>query len=242
MDVFNRNNQKILEEVGCELKDISKTPGFRAAGGSCFVWCVQNDAIESDLAPNSGYNLAPNEFSITSLANVTLKALMTSSQRVGSYQGVSVRVASGIWAHVGGSRGHAEETTDLKDLDYGELLITTRACYFSGKEKGTNFKIPFNKILRISPYSDAVGIAKDGGKEQLFVFHPVTSPDCAWWVYNLLQSLMHQSASPATRWNGKYVKVELFPKQDDYTLPGVEYGAAFNVAGRRRRSLRWRPS
>src|SRR5207253_5814948 len=84
------------------------------------------------------------------------------------HSGLSVRVANGLYYRFGGMRGHAVESTSLHEVDYGDFLMTTRGIYFSGMEKGINFRLPYNQIIRFQPYSDAVGICRNGGREQIF--------------------------------------------------------------------------
>jgi len=75
----------------------------------------------------------------------------------------------------------------LQELDYGGFLITTRSIYFGGTEHGVNFRLPLNNIVRFQPYSDGIGICKNGGREQIFA--PQQVPDSGWWLFNLLQAL-----------------------------------------------------
>ncbi len=106
---------------------------------------------------------------------------------VGSYGGASIRVASGLYYHFGGIRGHREQSTSLQEVDYGYFLMTTRAVYFGGAEKGVNFRLPYKQIVRFQPYSDAVGICKNGAKEKIFAPQQVT--ETGWFLFNILQSL-----------------------------------------------------
>jgi hypothetical protein len=46
--------------------------------------------------------------------------------------------------------------------------MTTQAVYFGGREHGVNFRLPYKQVIRFQPYSDAVGICKNGAKEKVF--------------------------------------------------------------------------
>ena len=65
--------------------------------------------------------------------------------------------------------------------------MTTQAIYFGGREKGINFRLPYKQIVRFQPYSDAVGICKNGAKEK--IFSPQHVPKSGWFLFNALQAL-----------------------------------------------------
>jgi hypothetical protein len=203
------------EEMG------AKTAGAHALLWSNKTWTVLHDRIRPceipsepspGLRPNeavpgvigvfnfTSFNLQAGEVRVWGVANVWLKQAVTTTTYVGGYSGLSVRVASGLWYRLGGLRGHKEESTSVRDLDCGELLITTRAIYYSGRAtggSGINFRLPFNQIIQFRPYSDAVGICKNGAREQIFVpIHMVWSDglvsgptDIGYYLFNLLQAL-----------------------------------------------------
>jgi hypothetical protein len=92
-------------------------------------------------------------------------------------------------------KGHKVSSTEIQELDYGDLLATTHGVYFGGTEKGVNFRIPYSRILRFNAYSDAIGICKDGGREQIFA--PQYLADSGWFWFNLLQALSAKSQHAA---------------------------------------------
>lgn len=114
-----------------------------------------------------------------------------------------MRVANGLWFRFGAMRGHSEQSTSLQDVDGGEVLITTRAIYFSGKAKGVNFRLPFNQIMRFAPYADAVGICRNGAREQILAPQYIVWQDGAvspaysgWFLFNILQALATRDTAP----------------------------------------------
>lgn len=174
---------------------------------------LRNEAVPGVIGTINpiSFNLQAGEVRVWGLANVWLKQAVTTTAYVGGYSGASVRVASGLWYRFGGLRGHKEESTSLRDLDCGELLITTRAIYYSGRAtggSGLNFRLPFNQIIQFKPYSDAVGICKNGAREQILApQHVVWSDgaisgpnDIGYYLFNLLQALAAKdSAANAVR-------------------------------------------
>ena len=150
------------------------------------IWMVLHDQIEPYKGPIQ-FNLQAGEVPVSGIANVLLSEEQTRSSYIGSYGGASIRFASGLYYHFGGVRGHREQSTSLQEVDYGYFLMTTRAVYFGGTEKGVNFRLPYNQVVRFQPYSDAIGICKNGAKEEIFA--PQQVPGAGWFLFNVLQAL-----------------------------------------------------
>ncbi len=172
--------------TGLTQDDVLKTAGFRAMVFSFGIWTVLHDQID----PYQGrinFNVQTGEVPFFGIANVLLSEEQTASSYVGGYSGASIRVASGLYYHFGAVRGHREQSTSLQEVDYGDFLMTPRSIYFGGTEKGVNFRLPYNQIVRFQPYSDAVGICKNGAKEKIFA--PQQVPGAGWFLFNVLQAL-----------------------------------------------------
>jgi len=178
-------------DAGLTQDEMRKTPGFRAMVFSYLIWTVLHDQVQPYDGPIH-FNLQSGETAVFGIANVLLSEQSTKSTYVGGYSGVSVRIARGVYYHVGGTRGHREESSGLQEVDYGDFLMTTKAVYFGGTEKGVNFRLPFNQIVRFQPYSDAVGVCKNNGKEKLFA--PQHVSDSGWFLFNVLQALAARDA------------------------------------------------
>lgn len=172
-----------------------KTAGHFAMCFSCLIWTVLHDHIDPYQGPIR-FQLQAGEIPVYGIANVLVRQERTTKSYVGGYSGVSMRVANGLYYRLGGMRGHAVESTSLQDVDYGDFLMTTRAIYFGGTEKGTNFRLPYNQIIRFQSYSDAVGICRNGAREQIFAPQQATTAeatralqDSGWFLFNILQAL-----------------------------------------------------
>jgi len=180
--------------AGLTQDDVLKTARFRAMAFSLRIRTVLNDQIEPYQGPIH-FNLQAGEVPVFGIANVLLSEEQTRSSYVGGYSGTSIRVASGLYYHFGGVRGHKEQTTSLQEIDYGYFLMTTRAIYFGGTEKGVNFRLPYSQIVRFQPYSDAVGICKNGAKEKIVA--PQQVPETGWFLFNILQALAAKESATA---------------------------------------------
>jgi hypothetical protein len=176
----------IYRAAGLTPEEMRKTPGSNAMVFSFLIWTVLNDQIEPYKGPVR-FNLQHGEVPVFGIANVLLTEERTTSSYVGGYSGASIRVASGLYYHLGGVRGHRVASTSLQEVDYGGFLMTTKGIYFGGTEHGVNFRLPYTQVVRFQPYSDAVGICKNGGKEQMFA--PQHVAECGWFLFNILQAL-----------------------------------------------------
>lgn len=169
-----------------EEQEVFKTPGYMAMTFSFLIWTVLHGQVE----PYQGricFNVPAGEIPVFGIANVLVSEQRTVSSYVGAYGGPSIRVASGLYYRLGVMRGYKVQQTSLQEVDYGDFLMTTRAIYFGGTEKGVNFRLPYSHIVRFVPYSDAVGICRNAGREQMFA--PQHVQDSGWFLFNVLQAL-----------------------------------------------------
>jgi hypothetical protein len=107
---------------------------------------------------------------------------------VGGYQGVSLRIARGVYYRVGGFRGSPVETAEAVHADTGLLGVTQKHLYFAGPTK--SFRIRYDKIVSFTPYSDGIGLQRDAAsaKPQSFVTGD------GWFIYNLVTNLANLQA------------------------------------------------
>jgi len=101
----------------------------------------------------------------------------------GSSHGVSLRIAKGVYYRTNSFKGHPVKTTKTVPIATGIVALTEKHIYFSSSIK--NFRINYDKIITIDPYSDGIGITKDGvtAKPQLFV-----NLD-GWFCYNFIKNI-----------------------------------------------------
>lgn len=78
---------------------------------------------------------------------------------VGGSQGVSVRIAKGLYYRVGQFKGERVVDTFKQVTDSGTLFITNQRVCFVGRTKSITY--PINKIISFNIYSDAVQIIKE---------------------------------------------------------------------------------
>ncbi|MBI4608064.1 MAG: hypothetical protein HY726_03540 [Candidatus Rokubacteria bacterium] len=136
-----------------------------------------------DLCDATAFNLKGGEQLVWSFDFTDYYELRTKREYIGGYQGVSVRVARGLYYRVGGFRGRPVETEQMEYMDSGSFGITTHHIYFVGSTKA--LRIPYAKVISLVPHEDGVGVHRETGRLQLFE----TGKDTGWFVYNVISNL-----------------------------------------------------
>jgi len=138
------------------------------------------DRIETGNLP---FNLQKSEKVIWVFHNVKYFEQKTRRQYVGGSSGVSVRVAKGLYFRVGSFRGKTVESTETVHAGTGMLVITNKHLYFGGGS-GKDFRIRLDKIVSFEPFSDGIGIQKEGvrAKPQMF------ETGDGWFTYNVVKN------------------------------------------------------
>lgn len=101
----------------------------------------------------------------------------------GGSQGVSLRIAKGVYYRTNSFKGHPVKTTKIVPIATGMVAITEKHIYFSSPIK--NFRINYTKIITLDPYSDGIGITKDGVTAKPQVFKNVDG----WFCYNFIKNI-----------------------------------------------------
>lgn len=121
--------------------------------------------------------LGRNEHMLWLFRGVTLQMQKVRRETVGRTRGLSVRICKGIYYRTGGFKGHPVETTYMQSVGTGSVCLTDRNLYFHSSEK--SLKIPFAKIMTLEPYSNGVGLQKDGMNDRPMFFEGLDSWFCA---------------------------------------------------------------
>jgi len=138
--------------------------------------------------------LQPGEDRLAEFGSVIYRKSVMVSSHTGGYDGVGVRVASGLYYRFGGHAGHTVSSPEFQNLDVGFWVLTNKGMYFAGEQ--TTFRIPYNSILRLKAYPDGLGFFRSigAGREEIFtVLNPALSSashqpvalHVGWFLYNL---------------------------------------------------------
>ena len=132
---------------------------------------------------NLPFNLMKSEQLVWVIDGVDYLETVTRRERRGSSQGVSIRVARGLYYRPSTFRSRAVEWEETQRLDNGLLGLTTKHIYFAGSSK--RFRVRYDRIVTFEPYSDGLGIMRDAqtAKPQSFITGD------GWFVYNLATNL-----------------------------------------------------
>jgi len=135
--------------------------------------------IEGDVP----FNLQKKESLVWVFEDVAYYERRTRRQYVGGHQGVSIRIAKGVYYHTGGFRGQPVETVETIHVDTGLLGVTNKHLYFYGSVK--SFRLRYDKIVSFTPYSDGIGVQRDAmtARSQLFI------TEDGWFTFNLVTNL-----------------------------------------------------
>ncbi len=131
------------------------------------------------------FNLQKGECLVWVFQNVAYLTEKSRTVYEGRSSGMSFRIARGVYYRVGAFKGYPKTSTFTIQEDTGVLGLTTKHVYFAGLRKA--FRIAYAKIVAVKPYSDGIGIQKDGVNSKPIVF---TTGD-GWFTCNLINGLSH---------------------------------------------------
>lgn len=195
-DSLNDNVLSSIEEYhlmvyahkfGLSQSDLNKNLAFTR-----FVYgCALRDVLEKGYTSRAvitfqlPFNFQKNESLVWCFRNVSLYEEKVYKSYVGRNQGISIKVMKGVYYRVGNFKGYPIETSRNEQVDIGILGVTTQHIYFAGSKK--SFRIPYKKIVSVSPYSDGIGICRDvaNAKSQTFITGE------GWFIYNIVMNLSH---------------------------------------------------
>lgn len=140
--------------------------------------------IQRGIFPRSNPNvpiiLGKNESILWTYNRVSLYQERITKEWVGRSHGMSFRVMKGVYYRVGGMKGQPIEHSSMEFQGNGTLYVTNKNLFFYSPMKSA--KIPFNKIIGITPYSDGIEVHKDGANQKrmgMQGFDP-------WFIMNVL--------------------------------------------------------
>lgn len=147
---------------------------------------VLRSVMEGDpkfIDPPSGLNLRKGEGVVWVFYNVDFLEDRVRRKTVGGSQGMSFRIAKGVYYRVGGFKAESVATTERVLVDNGYLAVTNAALYFVSATKSV--RVPYNKIVSFDQFKNAIGIMRDAqtAKPQIFVTGD------GWFSYNLIVNL-----------------------------------------------------
>jgi hypothetical protein len=86
--------------------------------------------------------------------NVSLEEPRSVRQTRAAYGGPTIRVAKGVSFRLGGASAQSESHEEIRVVDQGTLILTSKRLIFIGSKRTTN--IDLRKIMAIGVYTDAI--------------------------------------------------------------------------------------
>jgi hypothetical protein len=99
---------------------------------------------------------------VFSLPGITLREPRAVS--TGVYGGPSIHIAKGVTIRTGAFQAQSHE--ELKDIDQGTLVLTTKRLVFAGSKRSQESALA--KLISVDAYSDAVAIRREGKEKTEF--------------------------------------------------------------------------
>jgi hypothetical protein len=180
----------LQEKFALTQADFARTGAVEKVVKAATLRDVMNGELPDRLALKGAipFNLQKGEKIIWAFPNAEYLEDKSRRQYVGGSQGVSVRIAKGVYYRVGAFKGHSVERTERVSVGTGLLALSNKHILFSGGEK--SLRIPYSKIVTFQPFSDGIAIVRDAAsaKPQIFVTGD------GWFTYNLASNLSQMAA------------------------------------------------
>jgi len=183
---FSLAIERIVKSMRLDIDKSGHKDVYQRLGKAAIITEIQKGTLPTAFGPANfrpPVNLQKGEQVVWAFRQVRFYEDRVHNRRVGGSRGVSVRVAKGVYYHTGRFASHTVSSVEREHIDTGDLVVATKGLYFAGGSKG--FRLPYNKIVSFEPFSDALGIIKDGvnAKHQLF------KTDDGWFLYNLISAV-----------------------------------------------------
>ncbi|MCK9424601.1 MAG: hypothetical protein M0Q21_01025 [Ignavibacteriaceae bacterium] len=165
--------------------DLSENESFQKLVKSLVLRDIFNGILPKRLNVTNQipFVLQKNETLIWLINDVDYYVDKEKKHYVGASQGISLRIARGVYYRVGAFKGQPVVTTEKVYMGKGILGFTNKHLYFVNYS--TSFRVKYDKMVSIIPKSDGIIILKDGAtaKQQTFIDRD------GWFSYNLITNL-----------------------------------------------------
>jgi hypothetical protein len=136
-----------------------------------------------DIAGNSPFLLGKDETLIWIFQSVEFYEQRTKTTFEGKSQGISIKIAKGVYYRTGQFKGNPITNTQMTLIGNGIFALTNKNMYFASASK--SFKTPYSKLISMTQYSDGIGLQKDGVSAKPQIFKGLDG----WFTYNVISNL-----------------------------------------------------
>lgn len=151
---------------------------------------LANGKIPTGINVNTGgqfVNMEAGEQIIADQTNATYNEIVEKKTRYGYSGGTSTNLGHGRYSRFGSFVSMESFSQDIVTKGVGTLLLTNKNIYFLSNQK--TVKIPYDKILSYSTYSDGLGIHLSDSRRRPIVIGKVDG----WFVYNVVTNIQNIS-------------------------------------------------
>ena len=143
--------------------------------------------LQHGVFPSNGFTapimLGRGETIIWTYNGVTMYQEKTVKEYGGRRSGWSFRVMKGVTYHTGGTKIKPIEHTYMDNKGVGTLFITNKHLIFQGSMAAQ--KIPYSKMIGVTPYSDGIEVHRDGANVKRLTFQGFDS----WFLMNVISQI-----------------------------------------------------
>lgn len=162
------------EDIGSNLEVLVKAALIRDL--------LQGTVKPRAVAENLPFTLNKNETLIWAFPSVEAGEYRTKAEYTGGSQGVSIRVAKGVYWRTGAFKGEKVQRQVLNVIGTGSLAVTSHHLYFKA---GTDaIRQALRNVISITPLEGAVMVHRSGERNMPLVFG---SSD-PWFLANILSN------------------------------------------------------
>ena len=144
-------------------------------------------SIQRGIVPHTNMTapiiLGRNESILWTYNGVSLYQEKITKEWVGRTGGFSFRIIKGVYYRTGQMKGHPVEHSSMEFNGTGALYVTNKNLIFYSTSKSV--KIPYNKIIGLTPYSDGIEVHKDGTNQKRMTMQGFDP----WFIMNLLSQI-----------------------------------------------------
>lgn len=174
-----------LQAVGLSINDVIErhgNPDLEKVGQSIVLKNLEK-GILPQMTTSVPVLLGKGESALWVYHNITMLQEKFQREYRGQHGGFNIRVFKGVTYRTGQFKGKPIEYSYLNEVGRGSLVVTNKHLYFHCTT--ASVKIPYSKLIGVTPYSDGLEVHKEEAKPKRIVFQGLDS----WFIMNILSCI-----------------------------------------------------
>ena len=148
--------------------------------------CLLNGKLPNSIHVDIGdqfLNMEEGEQAIANQKDATYNEIVEKKTHYGFSSGSTVSLGHGRYSRFGSFMSTESVSQGIATKGKGMLLLTNKNIYFLSSQK--TVKLPYNKILSFSAYSDGLGIHLSDSRRRPIIIGKIDG----WFVYNVVTNI-----------------------------------------------------